>query len=77
MWPSTAPTSGPQCSSRQFADLAVEFGIRPSVGRTGPCWDNALAESFFATHKRELADDRPRQSRAEARTAILEWIEAW
>ncbi|MET8509758.1 integrase core domain-containing protein [Streptomyces sp. NPDC004787] len=30
-----------------------------SVGRTGQCWDNALAESFFATLKNELVDTRP------------------
>ncbi len=36
-----------------------------------------LAESFFATLKRELPGDRPWPSRAAARTAIFEWIEAW
>jgi putative transposase len=39
---------GCQYTSREFAVLAAEFGIRLSVGRTGQCWDNALAESFFA-----------------------------
>ncbi|MFD0344921.1 integrase core domain-containing protein [Kitasatospora aburaviensis] len=48
-----------------------------SVGRTGQCWDNALAESFFATLKRELLGDHPWPNRTTARTAIFEWIEAW
>ncbi|WP_331730518.1 IS3 family transposase (plasmid) [Kitasatospora sp. NBC_00070] len=61
----------------EFALLAGEFDVRLSVGRTGQCWDNALAESFFATLKRELLGDRPWPSRAAARTAIFEWIEAW
>ncbi|NBM21248.1 IS3 family transposase, partial [Streptomyces sp. GC420] len=45
---------GCQYTSQQFASLADQFGVRLSVGRTGQCWDNALAESFFATIKREL-----------------------
>jgi putative transposase len=51
--------------------MAVELGVELSVGRTGQCWDNALAESFFATLKRELL------TRANTRTAIFEWIEGW
>ncbi|WP_454320801.1 integrase core domain-containing protein [Streptomyces phaeoluteigriseus] len=48
-----------------------------SVGRTGQCWDNALAESFFATIKRELLDATSRPSRAAARNAIFDFIEGW
>lgn len=68
---------GCQYTSREFASLAREFDIRLSVGRTGQCWDNALAESFFATLKSELPCDRPWPSRAAARAAIFEWIESW
>ena len=68
---------GCQYTSREFAILAKEFNIRLSVERTGQCWDNALAESFFATLKRELLDHRPGPTRAAAHTAIFEWIEAW
>lgn len=46
---------GCQSTSQQFATLATEFGVSLSVGRTGQCWDNALAESFFATIEREVA----------------------
>lgn len=68
---------GCQYTSREFAELAAEFGVRLSVGRTGQCWDNALAESFFATLKRELISDRSWPSRAAARSAIFEWVEGW
>lgn len=68
---------GCQYTSQQFASLATEFGVRLSVGRSGQCWDNALAESFFATIKRELLDTRPWHSRAAARTAIFDFIEGW
>ena len=68
---------GCQYTSRELALLADEFGIRLSVGRTGQCWDNALAESFFSTLKNELGSNRPWPSRATAHTAIFEWIEGW
>ncbi|MFP3986043.1 integrase core domain-containing protein [Streptomyces sp. E11-3] len=68
---------GCQYTSQQFASLATEFDVRLSVGRTGQCWDNALAESFFATIKRELLDTTAWPSRASARTAIFDFIESW
>jgi transposase InsO family protein len=48
-----------------------------SMSRRGNCWDNAAAESFFATLKRELADDADWATRDEARTAVFEYIEVW
>jgi transposase InsO family protein len=66
---------GCQYTSQQFAILAGKFNVHLSVGRTGQCWDNALAESFFATIKRELLDTRSWPSRAAARTAIFDFIE--
>ncbi|MFJ3967493.1 transposase [Streptomyces parvus] len=51
--------------------------VRLSVGRTGQCWDNALAESFFSTIKRELLGTSAWPSRAAARTAIFDFIEGW
>ncbi|MFB7191747.1 transposase [Streptomyces sp. NPDC056230] len=71
------PVESTQHTSRQFAVLATEFGVFLSVGRTGQCWDNALAESFFATIKRELLDTTAWPSRAAARTAISDFIEGW
>jgi transposase InsO family protein len=68
---------GCQYTSHQFATFAGQLGVRLSVGRTGQCWDNALAESFFATIKRELLGARSWPSRAAARTAIFDFIEGW
>ncbi|MFF7579393.1 transposase [Streptomyces sp. NPDC008061] len=66
-----------QYTSHQFAILADQFGVRLSVGRTGRCWHNALAESFFSTIKRELLDTAVWPSRAAAHTAIFDFIEGW
>ncbi|MEV4189708.1 IS3 family transposase [Streptosporangium canum] len=68
---------GCQYTSSAFAELAGQLGVRLSVGRTGQCWDNALAESFFATLKSELLSDRPWPSQAAAHSAIFEFIEGW
>jgi transposase InsO family protein len=55
--------------------LGTHNGVRLSVGRRGQCWDNAVAESFFATIKTELLDRRPWPTRAAAHKAIFNWIE--
>ncbi|MFJ8589695.1 IS3 family transposase, partial [Streptomyces sp. NPDC093595] len=55
---------GSQYTSCELTTLAAQFGIRLPVGRTGQCWDNALAESFFSTLKNELGDTRPWLTRA-------------
>ena len=49
------PGRGSQYTSTQLADHLKGYGTRPSVGRTGVCWDNAWAESFNATLKNERA----------------------
>jgi transposase InsO family protein len=68
---------GCQYTSSQYTQLAQKLGVRLSVGRKGQCWDNAVAESFFATIKTELLDRRAWPTRARARQAIFEWIEGW
>lgn len=52
-------------------------GMACSMSRVGDCWDHAVAESFFATLKRELADAADWATRDEARTAVFEFIEVW
>ncbi len=47
------------------------------MSRTGDCYDNALAESFFATLKTELVDRQPWPTRRAARHAIFDWIEGF
>jgi transposase InsO family protein len=68
---------GCQYTSDQFACLAEGLGVTLSVGRTGQCWDNALAESFFATIKRELIHTQGWPTRAAAHRAIFDYIESW
>jgi transposase InsO family protein len=65
---------GCQYTSAQFAVLADDHQVVLSRGRTGQCWDNALAESFFASLKSELIDTRPWPTRAAARRATVEYI---
>jgi transposase InsO family protein len=65
---------GCQYTSAEFATLADDCQMALSAGRTGQCWDNALAESFFASIKGELIDTQPWPTRAAARQAIVEYI---
>src|SRR5690606_10747359 len=48
-----------------------------SMSRKGNCWDNAVAESFFGTLKKELVRDTVWPSKAEARANVFEYIEAY
>lgn len=68
---------GGQYASAAYQAILAGHGITPSMSRAGDCFDNALAESFFATLKAELVDTRPWPTRAAARRAIFEWIEVW
>ena len=68
---------GCQYTSKDFADLARSNGVVLSVGRKGECWDNAVAESFFATIKRELIDTRAWPTRAGLHRAVFEYVEGW
>jgi transposase InsO family protein len=67
---------GCQYTSAAYAALASDYQVTLSVGRTGQCWDNALAESFFSSLKGELIDTQAWPTRAGARRAIVEYI-AW
>jgi putative transposase len=68
---------GCQYTSGDFARLARANGVMLSVGRTGECWDNAVAESFFATIKRELIETRAWPTRSGLRRAVFDYIEGW
>jgi len=68
---------GCQYTSGDFAQLARANGVVLSVGRTGECWDNAVAESFFATIKRELIETQAWPTRAGLRRAVFDYIESW
>jgi transposase InsO family protein len=68
---------GCQYTSKDYGDLARRNGVVLSLGRRGQCWDNAVAESFFATIKRELIDTRSWSSREDLRREIFDYIEGW
>ena len=68
---------GCQYTSYAFGKRCQEAGVMPSMGSTGDAYDNAMAESFFATLEREVLDRRRFQSQAEARLAIFQWLEGW
>ena len=68
---------GCQYTSADYGTFARENGVVLSVGRVGNCWDNAVAESFFATIKRELIDTRAWPTRAGLRRAVFDYIEGW
>lgn len=66
---------GAQYTSRLLARWAAEHEVRLSVGRTGSCHDNAVAESFFGTLKNEMYHRRKWKTRLEARNAVIDFIE--
>jgi len=66
---------GCQYTSTRFGDLAEELGVRLSVGRKGQCWDNAVAESFFATLEKELLALQPLQTRSRTREQVADYID--
>jgi putative transposase len=68
---------GVQYASAEYGALLQAHGITASMSRTGDCWDNAVAESFFATLEWELIDGAKWRTRQEAMSAIFEYIEIW
>ncbi len=68
---------GCQYTSYAFGKRCREAGIMPSMGTVGDAYDNAMAESFFATLEREVLSRRRFKSQAEARIAIFDWMEGW
>ena len=68
---------GSQYTSIEFGNRCREAGVRPSMGSVGDCYDNAMAESFFATLECELLDRSRFKTHAEARNAVFEFIEGF
>ena len=57
--------------------MLARDGMTASMSRKGDCYDNAVAESFFATLEWELIEQADWHTRAEARQALFEYIEVW
>jgi len=66
---------GTQYTSAEYRATLDGLGLRHSLGRTGVCWDNALAESFFATLKNERVHHMVYPTRKKAADDIARWIE--
>ena len=71
------PDRGSQCAGPLLAGRAREDDVRPSVGRTGCCRDDAVAESLWASLKNEMHRRRTSAARDEAKFACVEWIEGF
>lgn len=68
---------GSQYMSYEYRRTLKRLGLRSSVGRTGVCWDNALAESFNASLKNELVNRTVFPTKAHAKDAIVRYIELY
>lgn len=68
---------GSQYTSAAFKALVIKLGMRSSMGRTGVCWDNAMAESFFAALKNERVYRTVYATKARARTDVIGYIEGF
>ena len=68
---------GCQYTSYLYRAALAKQGVKVSMSRKGNCWDNAVAESFFATLKTELVHRRSWASRLEVRAAVFEYIETF
>ena len=66
---------GTQYTSGEYATFCHRHGIRRSMGRKATCFDNSVAESFFATYKKELIHTRPWNGLTDLRQATFVWIE--
>ncbi|MBM4420890.1 MAG: IS3 family transposase, partial [Chloroflexi bacterium] len=68
---------GSQYTSFAFGHRCREAGIAPSMGAVGSAYDNAMAESFFASLECELLDRSHFDTREQARVAVFDYLEAW
>jgi putative transposase len=68
---------GTQYTCDAYRRLLAAHGMDASMSKKGDCWDNAVAESFFATLELELIDRAQWKTRDEARRAVFQFIETW
>ena len=68
---------GSNYTAKEYVQALLDRGIQVSMSRKGNCWDNAVAESFFATIKKELIHRFKFKTRREAAAAIFEYIEVF
>jgi len=68
---------GSQYTSVAFGNRCRQAGVRPSMSSVGDCYDNSMAESFFATLECELIDRTRFRNHTQARLAVFQFIEGW
>jgi putative transposase len=68
---------GSQYTSIAFGQRCRRLGVRPSMGSVGDAYDNAMAESFFATLEKELLAKHSFKRKAEAKLELFSYIEGW
>lgn len=68
---------GVQYASEHYQGVLTQHDIQCSMSRKGNCWDNAPAESFFATLKKELVHHEVYETRTEARASLFDYIEVF
>lgn len=68
---------GSQYTSIAFGERCKAMNVRTSMGTVGDAYDNAMAESFFASLECELIDRRVWETKTQARLAVFTWIESW
>jgi len=64
-------------TSAEYRNLVTNLGVRSSMGRTGVCWDNAMAESFFSALKNERVHRTVYATKAQARRDVIAYIEGF
>jgi putative transposase len=68
------PVEPAQYTSDEFRLLCTDLRVTQSMGAVGDSYDNAMAESFWGSLKRELVDDADYTTKEQARTAVFEWL---
>lgn len=68
---------GSQYASKAYKHVLAMYGLRGSMSKKGDCWDNAVAESFFATLKKEYVHQTMFKTRLDAQFGIFDYIETW
>jgi len=68
---------GSQYASKEFRKLMAKHGMLQSMSRKGNCWDNAVAESFFSTIKRDKLNEEVWRSTVRLRLVVFEYIEGF
>src|SRR3712207_9194512 len=68
---------GVQFAAHEYRKRLRQHGMLCSMSRKGDCWDNAPVESFFATLKGELVEERDYLTRDEARADVFQYVEGF